>query len=513
MGPISQQKQSDAPPDGSSPGQSSPPNPDGDELKGITSTFQVNEWMNKYYIASTAGGGFKVINLRLPNEVRYMTKKDFVDSLQNRKLTVTSNDGATPSSKQIPFTDIWLNGPRNEVERIIFDPNPATKRGFDAATRTFNEWRGFAIKPVRGDPRPFLRFWRGIISSGEHEHFWWYVAYVAQMLQQPHIKMGTSIVQRGGEGIGKSFFVETLGELISGKKGHRVNNYYFKASNPKHVTGKWNDHLVHCILLLLEETFYAGDIRGAHIIRDLTSGEETPSTQRYTSTKITTSYLRPFFNGNEEWLIHAASDSRRPFVIDVSSEYKNNRDNYFGKLADWLDKGGREALMYFLMHFDYTKYNLREAPITEALISQREETLKNEDAFWLDVLGTGRLAFYGKDREFDGSVRISKEMLFYKVCAFLKRTVNKNRSSETKFGHVIRKLVPNIKDGAIVDGSSITVVKVGPAGAQKPAFLIPPLQYCRSAMDIKLGKKRRWEEPFEWEKDESTLDKIIHGDL
>jgi hypothetical protein len=78
--------------------------------------------------------------------------------------------------------------------------------------------------------------------------------------------MGTSIVQTGGEGIGKSFLTDTFGELISGKKRHRVNEYYLRAAKPEDVTGRWNDHLRHGILLHLEETFFAGDLRGARVI-------------------------------------------------------------------------------------------------------------------------------------------------------------------------------------------------------------------------------------------------------
>ena len=187
----------------------------------------------------------------------------------------------------------------------------------------------------------------------------------------------------------------------------------------------------------------------------------------------------------------------------MSEKYKND-ENYYVKLGEWLDNGGREALMYFLMNFNFTKYNLRTAPVTEALISQREYTMKNDEFWWLDCIWSGHIPFYGRERESDGRARVVKDVLFDKFNASLRRNITKNRSSEVKFGHLMRKLIPNIKNGKIVEGSPIEVVKVGPMGAQKYAYSIPPLKYCREAMDIRLGMKRQWEEPLEWEKSDST---------
>jgi len=56
---------------------------------------------------------------------------------------------------------------------------------------------------------------------------------------------------------------------------------------------------------------------------------------------------------------------------------------YFAAIDDEMDHGGREALLYHLLHFDLSTVNLREIPKTAALFEQQVSSLSGEQSWWL----------------------------------------------------------------------------------------------------------------------------------
>ena len=70
----------------------------------------------------------------------------------------------------------------------------------------------------------------------------------------------------------------------------------------------------------------------------------------------------------------------------------------------------------------------------------------------------------------EGSVRVIKEVLFNRLCGYLKRNVVRNRAMESDFGRVMRDLIPNVKNGKVVKGS--------PVGFARSALLERKNQAC-----------------------------------
>ena len=66
--------------------------------------------------------------------------------------------------------------------------------------------------------------------------------------------MGTAMVHRGEEGIGKSFFAETLA-MMMGK-------HYVKITDLDQIFGQFNAHIEYALLTHFEEASWAGDRRG-----------------------------------------------------------------------------------------------------------------------------------------------------------------------------------------------------------------------------------------------------------
>ena len=234
-----------------------------------------------------------------------MTKRDFVDAYEHMNIFSLSDDN---KPKNFPITELWLKYPdRRKYEGIIFDPSKL----YDRNDEYYNTWRGFAITPGIGNVDRYLEYVLKIVVSGNKEHYEWLLDWVSHIFQKPWEKPGTSVILRGIEGIGKSFFAETIGQLLSGHKNNKINHLYFKTSNPEHVMNHFNDHLANIILLHLEETFWAGDKKGAHLIKDFVAGDELSIGQKHLSTKMQRNYMRLIMNGNDDWLVPAGMESRR----------------------------------------------------------------------------------------------------------------------------------------------------------------------------------------------------------
>jgi hypothetical protein len=97
---------------------------------------------------------------------------------------------------------------------------------------------------------------------------------------------------------------------------------------------------------------------------------------------------------NSEWVIPAAFDSRRWFVLDVPSTKVGNFQ-YFGAIADEMENGGMEALLAYLQFFKLGSKEsalIREAPVTEGLKKQRVLNAGNDTMlrWWANILLSGR---------------------------------------------------------------------------------------------------------------------------
>ena len=93
---------------------------------------------------------------------------------------------------------------------------------------------------------------------------------------------------------------------------------------------------------------------------------------------------------NSEWVIPAGADARRYFVLEVADTVKQDT-TYFGKIDEQMRKGGREALLHFLLNRDLSDFNIRAVPVTEALQDQRARSRRGVDLLVEMLAAEGRL--------------------------------------------------------------------------------------------------------------------------
>ena len=62
-------------------------------------------------------------------------------------------------------------------------------------------------------------------------------------------------------------------------------------------------------------------------------------------------HMRLIIASNNEWVVPAGMEERRFFVLDVCDKNMQNRE-YFNRIFEQMDNGGREALLYDLLRYN-----------------------------------------------------------------------------------------------------------------------------------------------------------------
>ena len=101
---------------------------------------------------------------------------------------------------------------------------------------------------------------------------------------------------------------------------------------------------------------------------------------------------RLFIATNNDEAFPAAIGERRSAVFKFSDVYKEDQ-TFFSQLRSELENGGREALLYDLLHANLSALpNPTVIPKTQALVEQQVLALDSVTSFALDALESGSLA-------------------------------------------------------------------------------------------------------------------------
>jgi hypothetical protein len=255
-------------------------------------------------------------------------------------------------------------------------------------------------------------------------------------------------------------------------------------AEPRQITGKFNAHLKTALLLHADEAFWAGDHAAEGKLKDLiTSKWQWIEFKGKEQIRIH-NYIRLLITGNPNWLVPASHGERRHVVLDMGEEHMKDFP-YFAAIDDEMANGGREALLYHLLHIDVSKIDLRDIPRTEALLDQQAETMTTEQGWWYDTLQRGVLP---AGCEF--SRHCPTDHLFERYLQRTTRQGARRKSSQTQLGIFLHKHVPGLRkpkltyerlDNGLVDHG--------------PVYVFPPLKECREAYAKHLQQTVKWDDP------------------
>ncbi len=322
-------------------------------------------------------------NDRDGREVRFLPPASLKTFYANRTATIEVMDQHGRSkTKHVPVVDDWVRSPRRRsYEGVTFAPANNAPEGF------YNLWRGYAVEPQDAGVfaagmkcRRLLSHLKSNVCGGNREHFRYLLAWTADMLQDPDEKKGVALVLRGDKGVGKSTFADVLRKLLG--------DHAIKVSHMRHLTGNFNRHLSDKLLIVAEESFWAGDKNDEGPLKDMITSDTLTVEAKGVDAVEIRSLCRIIMITNSEWAVPATSDERRYFVLDVGSRHRQDH-GYFAALHEQLDRKDREGLRAFLalmLNLPLDRFNLRKVPETAGLRTQRALSLDPHDQFIFDAL-------------------------------------------------------------------------------------------------------------------------------
>jgi hypothetical protein len=377
----------------------------------------------------------------------------------------------------VPLAKYWMQHPqRRQYKRLVFAP----KRDLP---QYYNLWKGFAVEPKPGDCMKFIDHVFENICRKDDSLFEWVIAWMADIVQHPDKKSGTSLALRGKMGIGKTKFGEVFGSLLG--------SHYVSVSDPRYVTGQFNSHLVSCLLLHADEGFWAGDKKAEGKLKDLVTGKKHPIEFKGKEAFWVDNYVRLLVSGNPDWIVPAGFEERRFAVVDVGDAHMEDHA-YFAAIDKEMDNGGREALLDLLLSIDLSGMNLRKIPKTAALFEQKLASLSPEQGWWLDTLSRGELPW-----GIDEPGRCPASRLFDRYRQHAERQGAKRRAIETQVGMFLTKHVPGLRrtPGTYKHWTQSNKM-VDTVGS---IYIFPELAICRERFEKMMQQEDcNWNDQQEW---------------
>ena len=434
---------------------------------GSTSTNPAIDELNKTFALVIIGDTTAVLKI-VDNKISFLKVTAFEQWHANRHVQF--------GDKKIPLGKFWLTHPkRRQYQGLIFSPAGEVP-GY------YNLWRGFTVEPKPGDCSKFLAHLKDNVCCGHIGYYNWIVGWFAQIAQQPDKKPGTSLALRGKQGTGKTKVGDVFGSLLG--------SHYIQVSDPRYITGRFNSHLVSCLLLHPDEAFWAGDHAAEGKLKDLVTGLDHLIEFKGKEPIRVRNFVRMLITGNPDWLVPAGLEERRFAVFDMGEDKIQDKE-YFAAIDYEMDHGGREALLDYLLKFDLTSVDLRTIPKTAALFDQKLSSLTAEQGWWLDILKSGELP-----RGCDEGGRCPCHTLFDRYITKAIRQGIRRRAIETQIGMFLNKYVPGLQkhkgDYRRWDGMK----NVDDYGW---LYVFPSLKACREAFGKRLGQAIAWEdEEADW---------------
>jgi hypothetical protein len=356
--------------------------------------------LNKTYFILREAGQVR-IGYFADGRLNRMTESDFKTWMKCRRL----EDGAV--------ADAWLRHKKaRRYDDVVFAP------GQDVPPNILNLWQGFIIAPKAGGWPKTQAHIRDVICSGDDRLFEYLIGWMARMVQLPGEPGQVALVLRGGRGAGKG----TLGDALF----HLTEPYSLHLTKPEQLTGRFNDHLRNKIFLFADEAVFAGDRAAVGTLNGIITEAHTTYEGKGRDARDGRNCAHVLMASNDSWVVPAAWDERRYFVLDVPDTYKQDRAYFQAVRREW-QQGGLAAMLADLLAWDISEFNVWDVPATDALAEQKTMSLTGPTAWLLKCLHNGEMGAGRRDFTLSvdwtpAGLAVTKAQAYEAYCQWADRT-------------------------------------------------------------------------------------------
>ncbi len=314
--------------------------------------------MNKHYAFITMDKSYVI--QELGEEIKLITTETFTKQFNNCKLSFD----LTEAKKYTNVAIYWLGSTgMRDVDKFVFDP----QHKYDPNSPIFNKWRYFKTNPIKGDCSLILNYIMDDICNKDEYKYKWLMSWCAHMFQRPWEKPEIAVAIFGLKGVGKSMLFWMLRTLMDGKlRAGEANRYYHKVAKSKGLFPRFNAHMEENILLVSEEISFVRDKEIVGPLTDFISSDTVNVEIKNGPTRDVPSYSRVGITLNDEHIVPASQDERRYAVFRASAAHQGNK-SYYKAIINQFNSMGAEALMYELMHWDISVFDIRQHPDTRRI--------------------------------------------------------------------------------------------------------------------------------------------------
>jgi hypothetical protein len=416
--------------------------------------------LNKLHFVTAINGQTKFCTMQTGEiqPVGFGTPSDF---RARYAATYEKWENADGKTAYLSAADIWWPHPdrREHMGGVVTRPGP--KGAVISDPTVYNLWQRWPVVPAKGVWPKTEAFLRDIICAGSEEHYRWLLGWMAHSVQRPGDPAEVAVTMRGGRGTGKGTFAAMFGSFFG------VN--YLHLSNPVHLTGRFNAHLLGKLAVFLDEAFWAGDVKHEGVLKALITEPLVPIEAKFVDVINVPNVAKLIMASNNRWVVPAASDERRYFMLEVSDAKKQDT-GYFRELRKAWDGGEQAALLHYLLDMDISDFDHRNPPHTVALNEQKIASFDAFDAWWFEALTEGAIG-----ESFGWPDQIDKDDLHRDYVRFAKEHP-RGRYRLDK-GALIQYGLGG-KDGVLPGGIRKKKVSIGPKRVE--VLLLPDLAACRA---------------------------------
>jgi hypothetical protein len=373
--------------------------------------------------------------------------------------------------KSVEVSKLWFewSGRRQYLGRgIVFEPGGP----LDVPDDMINLWRGFGIKPQKGD-WPLLRSHiLNVLCAGRQDLFGYVIKWMANTVQHPSQPIGVAIALRGAQGAGKGIVARTFGIA--------------HIANGEQLTGRFNASVATSCVVFLDEAFWAGEKKAEGVLKALITEPRLQLEAKFRDPIMVDNHLHIIVASNNDWCVPAGMGDRRWLVLDVADTFAGtgHRD-YWDALHTEIENGGAEAMFHDLLNMDLKTFNVRAVPHTAAKAHQQVLSLNGTAAWLHHILQEGCITYQKWEWDADG-LTIQTGDAYEDYEAFCKKQHHWRPEVKSVWARKIRKLL-----GWCVQESKL---KLPYEDRRVRAFRFAPLDDCRRQFALRAGAPN-----MEWE--------------